>query len=75
MTTSEDYLRFIKEFRRKTGKFSIMEIANQMRVSKTCVYQWFNGVTRMNPESMIRAIYLYGIDMEVLYHAKWGTLQ
>ena len=75
MTNSEDYLKFIREFRRKTARFTVREIANQMRVSSTCVYGWFAGVTRMNIESAIRAIYLYGIDMRVLYHAKWGTLQ
>ena len=71
---NEDYSRFLREFRRMTAHLETKDIAQRMRVTTTTVYSWFNGQSRMNAESIIRAIWAFGIDMEVLYHAKWRTL-
>lgn len=71
---SNDYMIFLKAFKAATYRFEASEIARRMNVTKTTVYQWLNGVARMNAESVIRACWAFGIDMEVLYNAKWRSL-
>ena len=56
---SDDYMKFIRAFRAATCKLEVREIAQKMRVTPTAVYGWFSGVSRMNPESMIRAIWAF----------------
>ena len=71
---SDDYRRFLNAFKAATYHLEIKEVARRMSVTTTTVYQWLNGMARMNAESVIRACWAFGIDMEVLYHAKWRSL-
>lgn len=71
---SDDYMAFIRLFRAVTAGMQVKQIAETMGVTIPCVYGWLNCRTAMNGESVIRAIWVFGIDMRALYDAKWGAL-
>lgn len=70
---SNDYMIFLRAFKAATYHLEVKEVARRMNVTTTTVYQWLNGAARMNAESVIRACWAFGIDLRVLFNAKWNS--
>ena len=71
---TSDYRRFIKAFKAATAGMTVSEVAEKLRVSPTTVYGWFQQKNRMNADAILRACWVFGIDVRAIYHEKWRAL-
>ena len=63
---SEEYKRFVREFRRVTFGLDVFDMAEDLGVSAHTIYNWFSLKSSMNAECMLKIIKLYKINLGVI---------
>ena len=71
---TDDYNRFIKAFKAATAGLTVNEVAEKLRVAPSTVYMWFQQKNCMNADAILRACWVFGIDVRAIYHEKWRAL-
>jgi len=63
---SDIYIKFVREFRRKTFGMDAKQIAEALFISPTSVRSYISYKSTMSSETMLRAAKIFGIDISLL---------
>lgn len=63
---SDNYIKFIRELKRKTYGMGMKQIADVLLVGPASVYAYMNYKSVMSAETLLRAAQKFGIDISLL---------